>query len=102
MKSILIVLCIVTSSSFGQVKQNTKESTNIKKEIIFHLNVLDSAARKHKEDTIYCCGASASLMEKYTDIETGTAGNMLARYGFTKEALKNWHKWFDEKYKKKR
>ena len=44
MKSILIVVCFVTSTSFGQVQHNTKEPNNLKKEIIFHLKVLDSAA----------------------------------------------------------
>jgi hypothetical protein len=40
-------------------------------------------------------------MERKTYIETGTMGNMLGRYGFTKGALKQWHDWYDKKYGRK-
>ena len=34
-------------------------------------------------------------------IATGTMGNMLGRYGFTKEALKQWHEWYIKKHGRK-
>ena len=100
MKLILLIIysLILSTSVFSQ---STSYSDSLKKEFDYHFKVLDRAAKKSKTDTIYCCQVSADFMERNTYIETGTVGNMLGRYGFTKETLKQWHKWYNNKYGKK-
>ena len=86
---------ILSISVFGQ---STTASDSLKKEFDYYFKVLNKAARESKIDTIYCCQVSADFMERYTYIQTGTMGNMLGRYGFTKEALTQWHEWYVKKY----
>lgn len=78
---------------------NTTDS--IKRLFVNHFKILDKAARKSRADTVYCCTSSVDFMEGYTKIEPETEGSFTGRWGFTKVALKQWHEWYNEKYKKK-
>lgn len=79
---------------------------SLKKQFAKHFKVLDKAAKKKNKgsntDVIYCCQAAVNFMADKTNIEPGTMGNRLGYPGFTKVALKQWHKWYYKKYGKKK
>lgn len=100
MKVIILAICSFVLS-ITVAGQNLPINDSLKKDFAFHFKILDRAAKKSKADTIYCCRGSTGFMEKYTDIESGTMGNILGRYGFTREALRQWHEWYNKKYGRK-
>ena len=103
------VLLFSLNISFGQPTTVRKELVqnvdSLKKQFVKHFKALDKAARKNNKisnaDIIYCCQSSVNFMADKTDIEPGTMGNRLGYPGFTKEALKQWHEWYDKKYGKR-
>jgi hypothetical protein len=92
-------LCFYNMGACAQNKEVSGATDSTQKLFVHHFKILDKAAKKSKVDTIYCCRSSVNFMERYTQIEPGTMGNFLGRLGFTKVALKQWHEWYDKKYK---
>ena len=101
MKVILLAICLFVLNTVILGQNATNKDDSLKKEFAVHFKILDRAAKKSKADTIYCCRGSATFMEYQTKIETGTMGNVFGRYGFTREALKQWHEWCNKKYGRK-
>lgn len=101
MKVILLAICLFVLNTIMLGQNATNKGDSLKKEFAYHFKILDRAAKKSKADTIYCCRGSTGFMEKYTDVESGTMGNILGRYGFTKQALRKWHEWYNKKYGRK-
>lgn len=95
MKLLTLIISILIGSNIA-VGQDVD---SLQKQFAYHFKKLDKAAKKSKADTIYCCQASANFMERNTPVETGTMGNILGRWGFTRQALRQWHEWYDKKYK---
>lgn len=92
----------ISHDALGQ--EINKLSTTIdssEAELIQHLKILDEASKNSKEDTIYCCWGSITFLERKSYISAGTIGSIIGTFGFTKEALAHWHKWYEKKYEKK-
>lgn len=82
-------------------KQSLQINDSDRIQIIQNLKILDEAAKNAISDTIYCCWGSITFLESKTYIDAGTVGNRLGTFGFTKEALCEWHKWYSKKYESK-
>jgi len=108
----ILLLCLfVSCNNKGDEKQTAiKQDTGIKKivthktpEVLFlyHLKILDSAAKLALNDTIRCCSVSIEFMEENTEIETDTEGSYVGPLSFLKKDLRKWHEWFDKEYAQK-
>ena len=83
-------------------KKNWNETDSLELQFIKHFKLLDKTSKENSKDTIYCCLSAVNFMTDKTDIESGTNANRLGYFGFTKEALKRWHKWFSVYLRKQR
>lgn len=105
MTRIILAICLMhllaLNNAFSQeIKHVDTAKDNIQTDLIRHLKILDEASKNAKEDTIYCCVASINFLERETLISAGTIGNIIGTFGFTKEALMQWYKWYEKKYGK--
>jgi hypothetical protein len=87
-------------------KNLVRDVDRLKKQFVKYFKALDRKAVKNNmnndTDVIYCCQSAINFMADKTDIEPGTIGNRLGYPGFTKASLKQWHEWYDKKYRKKK
>ena len=114
-RSMAFILCIslfASCISSGDEKPPAIRQDTVPKKVIihripeelflYHLGILDSAARTPMKDTMYyCCWNSVNFMEENTGIEADVDGDYVGATGFKKGDLKKWHEWFDKEYGQK-
>lgn len=91
---LLLVFSLATSSC--------QHGKKISKEVEFHLNILDSAAKESKSDTIVCCIPSINYLQKQSSI---VATGFISHFGplaYTKGDLRNWREWYLVTFKKRK
>lgn len=108
---ILFLGLFACCNSKGDKKQPAIKQDTVPKKVIthripeelflYHLKILDSAAKLASNDTINCCTASIEFFEEATGIEANTEGSYVGPLSFLKGDLRKWHEWFDKEYGQK-
>ena len=96
---ILFLLLFHSIAVFSQKKY--KKNSRTARLFKYHLNILDSAAKKYDSDTVCCCSSSIAFMVEHSDVIIHAEGTFHGFLFFTKLELIEWHKWYDNKFARK-
>ncbi|MCS3798766.1 hypothetical protein GGD38_004136 [Chitinophagaceae bacterium OAS944] len=96
---IMLFLLFHSFAAFSQ--KNNKINRRSARLFKYHLNILDSAAKRYTSNTVPCCSSSIAFLVEHSNVKVLADGTFHGYLFFTKSELSQWHKWYDEKIAKR-
>lgn len=96
-KNKILIVCLVTAFFCCRSRRGDSCIGTIvnKQGYNYYIEMLDSAVRHNKSDTIDCCSGAIRYMEMTTSIDASSPGNFFGKFFFLRMDYLKWKHWGD-------